>query len=313
MDSTPATPAAPRPAPLLSRRTVGRLGLVAGAGALAGATGVAGAGPAAAVTSTFRVGHLNILSDLSNADFLHDLDLIAGHCHILGLNEVQFRRDQLRSWADANDWHLYMPSGTWPGAEPLLARKSLFRPTSTGDRGSTFVCDTGGSAAPPPPRYLTWISWEHLPSGRKVNHINSHLNAHIDDNGSPYDLPRTTDAEKHIRMIRDLAVDRSTQGQVVVSGDFNVDYQDDKRVQYSRFPYTVLEERQAAGAIPGLRSGYSQMGVTNQATHGSRRIDYIYEWVRVPSSRLMEMTNHYVVDGTRSDHNGVVAAFAMTH
>lgn len=308
MDTHPDPPA--ETTPLLSRRSIGRLGLAAGAGALAS---VATAGSASAVTSTFRVGHLNILSDLSHADFLHDLNLIAGHCHLLGLNEVQFRRDAVRTWADDNGWHLYMPSGTWPGAEPLLARKSMFRPTSSGDRGSTFVCDTGGSAAPPPPRYLTWISWEHLPSGRHVNHINSHLNAHIDDNGSPYALPRTEDAEKHIRMIRDLAVRRSDQGQVVVSGDFNVDYQDDKRVQYSRFPYTVLEERQASGAIPGLRSGYSQMGVTNLPTHGSRRIDYIYEWVRVPSSRLMEMTNHYVVDGTRSDHNGVVAAFAMTH
>ncbi|MFC7490757.1 MULTISPECIES: hypothetical protein [unclassified Knoellia] len=297
-------------APAISRRTLARLGLAAGAGA---ATTVAAAGSASAVTSTFRVGHLNILSTISHADFLHDLNLIAGHCHLLGLNEVQFRRDELRNWADSNGWHLYMPSGTWPGAEPLLARKSMFRATSSGDRGSTFVCDTGGSAEPPPPRYLTWISWEHLPSGRHVNHINSHLNAHIDDNGSPYALPRTGDAEKHIRMIRDLAVGRSDNGQVVVSGDFNVDYQDDKRVQYSQFPYTVLEERQATGAIPGLRSGYSQLGVTNLPTLGSRRIDYIYEWVRVPSSRLMEMTNHYVVDGTRSDHNGVVAAFSMTH
>ena len=300
-----------RPAPVLSRRSVARLGLALGAGA---ATSVAAASSASAVSSTFRVGHLNILSDLSNADFLHDLNLIAGHCHLLGLNEVQFRRDELNAWADNNGWHLYMPSGTWPGAEPLLARKSMFEPTVVGGaRGSTFVCDTGGSAEPPPPRYLNWISWTHKPSGRKVNHINSHLNAHIDDNGSPYNLPRTEDAEKHIRMIRDLAVNRSDQGQVVVSGDFNVDYQDDKRVQYSRFPYTVLEERQAAGAIPGLRSGYSQMGVTNLPTHGSRRIDYIYEWVRVPSSRLMNMTNHYVVDGTRSDHNGVVAAFSITH
>lgn len=300
-----------RPGPVLSRRAVTRLGLAVGAGA---ATSVAAAGSASAVSSTFRVGHLNILSDLSHADFLHDLNLIAGHCHLLGLNEVQFRREALSSWAETNGWHLYMPSGTWPGAEPLLARKSMFDVTTPGgDRGSIFVCDTGGSAEPPPPRYITWISWTHKPSGRRVQHINSHLNAHIDNNGQPYNLPRTDDAEQHIRMIRDLAVNRSDQGQVVVSGDFNVDYQDDKRVQYSRFPYTVLEERQAAGAIPGLRSGYSQMGVTNQATHGTRRIDYIYEWVRVPSARLMNMTNHYVVDGTRSDHNGVVAAFSITH
>lgn len=179
---------------------------------------------------------------------------------------MQFRRDELRTLADNNGWHLYMPSGTWPGAEPLLARKSMFRWTSSGDRGSTFVCDTGGSADPPPPRYLTWISWEHIPSGRNVNHINSHLNAHIDDNGSPYDLPRTGDAEKHIRMIRDLAVNRSSQGQVVVSGDFNADYQDE-RVQFSRFAYSVLEERQAAGAIPGLRSGYSQLGLRSSANY----------------------------------------------
>lgn len=298
----------------ISRRALARLGVLAGAGSVASAaaSGSAAADPTAE-QSTFRVGHLNILSTLSNADFLHDLNLIAARSDLLGLNEVQGRRDALRAWATANGWHLHMPSGTWPGAEPLLARTSMFAPTSSGDRGSTFVCDTGGSAAPPPPRYLTWISWQHLPSGRHVNHINSHLNAHIDDNGSPYDLPRTVDAEKHIRMIRDLAVNRSAHGQVVVSGDFNVDYQDDKRVGYAHFPHAVLEERQATGAIPGLRSGYSQLGVTNLGTHGNRRIDYIYEWVRVPSSRLMTMTGHSVVDGTRSDHNGVVASFSITH
>lgn len=301
----------------LSRRTLGRLGLAAGAGAVTSVAAAAAGAPAAsaAVTSTFRVGHLNILSSLSHADFLHDLNLIAGKCHLLGLNELQFRRDALRTWADNHGWHLFMPTGdgVWPGAEPLLARRSMFRPTTVGGaRGSIFVCNTGGSAAPPP-RYLNWISWQHIPSGRHVNHLNSHLNSHIDDNGHPYDLPRTEDAEKHIRMIRDLATNRSGHGQVVVSGDFNVDYQDDKRVRYARFPYTVLEERQAAGAIPGLRSGYSQHGVTGLPTHGNRRIDYIYEWVRVPDHRVMRMTNHFVVDGTRSDHNGVVAAFAMTH
>lgn len=315
-DTSSAQPSGPPSSgPALSRRSVARLGLAAGAGALASMAGVAGAAPASAVSSTFRVGHLNILNTLGHADFIHDLNLIAGHCHLLGLNEMQFRRDELRTWADNNDWHLYMPTGdgVWPGAEPLLARKSMFEATTPGgDRGSIFVCNTG-AGEPPPPRYITWISWTHKPSGRRVQHINSHLNAHIDDNGHPYALPRTEDAELHIRMIRDLAVRRADEGQVVVSGDFNVDYEDDRRVQYSRFPYTVLEERQAAGAIPGLRSGYSQLGVTNLGTHGSRRIDYIYEWVRVPSARLMEMRNHYVVDGTRSDHNGVVAAFSLTH
>lgn len=295
----------------LSRRSLARLGL---GGAAAAVTSVAAAGSASAVTSTFKVGHLNIFSGLGLAQWKDDLNLIAGHCHLLGLNEMHERRAELRTWADNNGWHLFMPSGFWPGSEPLLARKSMFRPTTAGgDRGSIFVCDTGGDAAPPPPRYLNWISWEHIPSGRHVNHVNSHLNAHIDDNGHPYDLPRTVDAEKHIRMIRDVAATRAGHGQVVVSGDFNVDYEDDKRVQYARFPYTVLEERQAGGAIPGLRSGYSQHGVTSLPTHGNRRIDYIYEWVRVADHRLMRMTNHYVVNGTNSDHNGVVAAFSMTH
>lgn len=299
----------------LSRRSLGRLGLALGAGA---AASTAAAPPASAVSSTFKVGHLNILSDTSvmtEAEWKADLNLIAGHCDLLGLNEMQFRREALTAWAENHGWHLYMPrgDGVWPGADPLLARKSKFRPTTVGGaRGSIFVCNTGGSAAPPP-RYLNWISWEHIPSGRNVNHLNSHLNAHIDNNGHPYDLPRTEDAEKHIRMIRDLAANRKSHGQVVVSGDFNVDYQDDKRVQYSRFPYTVLEERQAAGTIPGLRSGYSQHGVTTLATHGSRRIDYIYEWVRTAEHRVMRMTNHYIVNGTNSDHNGVVAAFSMTH
>ena len=96
---------------------------------------------------------------------------------------------------------------------------------------------------------------------------------------------------------------------MVVTGDLNVDYVDDRRVKYAKFPFTAMEERNRDGALPGLRSSYSQLGVTARPTHGNRHIDYIYEWVRVPSHRVMQMKHHYVFNDTHSDHNGIVARF----
>ncbi|NHA70105.1 endonuclease/exonuclease/phosphatase family protein [Phycicoccus flavus] len=295
--------------PSLSRRSLARL---AGATALTGAAATAAApssGAAPTNSSTFRVASFNIYSGLSATDFKTDFRTITERADMVGLQEVQGRRDFLDTWGKNNGWWVWTPAPAYATEVAVLAKKSAFDRI---DKGTIFVCDTGGSGTPPPPRYITWAKYVHLKSGRRITHINNHLNAHIDNDGHPYDLPRTDDAEKHLRMIRDLVHDKKDGGQVVVTGDFNVDYEDDKRVRYGNFPYTVLENRQ--GSLPGLRSSYSRIGVTGLPTLGRRRVDYVYGWIRVPESRVMDFDgHHYVLDGTKSDHNAIVARFWMKH
>ncbi|MBM6405351.1 endonuclease/exonuclease/phosphatase family protein [Phycicoccus sp. CSK15P-2] len=293
----------------LSRRTLGRL---AGATALTGAAGAAtaqAAGAAPANSSTFRVASFNILSDLKDSQFKEDFVAIMDRAELVGLQEVQGRGDIINQWASNHGFYAWTPAKTWGREVTVLAKKSMFDRI---DKGTIFVCDTGGSGNPPPPRYITWAQYVHKPSGRRITHVNNHLNAHIDDNGHPYDLPRTRDAEKHLRMIKDLVLDKKSNGQVVVTGDFNVDYQDDKRVTYAKFPYTVLENRQ--NGLPSLRSSYSRIGVTGLPTLGRRRVDYVYAWIRPADNRFMDFDDHhYVFDSKHSDHNAVVARLWMKH
>ncbi|MGH3658916.1 MAG: endonuclease/exonuclease/phosphatase family protein, partial [Micromonosporaceae bacterium] len=232
-------------------------------------------------------------------------NLITSKSDLVGLNEVAGRYSFLRDWAANNGWHFYAPDPNHARNEALLARKSMFDVVS---RGSVFACDTNGPGEVPPARYTNWVRYLHKPTGRYVHHINAHANAHIDNNGHPYDLPRTDCAEKQFRDIKALATSKQDSGQVVVSGDLNVDFVDDRRVQYVNFPWRVFEDN----ALPNLRSTYNILGVKGTGTLGSRHIDYIYFWKRVPEHQKMWLTDYSIVTGTESDHNGLVATFAIS-
>jgi endonuclease/exonuclease/phosphatase family protein len=289
----------------VSRRTFGRL---AGATALTGAAAATTATAARAASSTFRVATANIYSGLSDADFLHDLRAVGERAELIGLQEVHDRGALIREWASANGYQAWIPDAAWAKEPTVLAKRSEFQRL---EQDAIFVCDSAGEGTPPPPRWIVWAKYRHLPSGRNLVHVNTHPNSHIDDAGHPYDLPRTRDAEDHFARILQLVRNKAGEAQVVVTGDFNVDYVDDKRVQYGKFPYTVLEERQ--GALPGLRSSYSRVGLPTLGTHGNRRIDYVYAWVRTPETRVMDLEEHYVLTGQKSDHDALVARVRMQH
>ena len=258
----------------------------------------------AAAASTFQAGHLNILNELDHPAFLHDLNLITSKADMVALNEVGPRRAFLVDWAANNGWTFYAPTTSVHAAgEALLAKKSMFEVV---DKGSKFVCDTNPDE-PPPPRYNNWVKYRHKATGRFVFHINFHAVAGIDNNGSPEDLPRTRCAEQQFAEVKELAREKKAEGQVIVSGDLNVDFSADKARGYEKFPWKVFE----ANELPNLRSVYNLYGEKGTGTHGSRHIDYIYFWKRIESSQVMWMTDYRIVGDTNSDHKGVVADFSL--
>ncbi|MFE0593253.1 endonuclease/exonuclease/phosphatase family protein [Micromonospora echinospora] len=290
---------------MASRRRWSARGAAVLVGAVALVTGLLPAPPAAAANAVFQAATLNIYHGLSRADFVADLQLITSKADLVGLNEVGERKAHLQDWAAANGWWLYAPEPTSAAQEALLARKSMF---DVVDKGSIFVCDTNGPGEVPPARYNNWVSYRHKASGRNVVHINAHLNASIESNGQPEDLPRTRCAEEQIQNIKNLAADKKDDGQVIVSGDFNIDFSADRAYGYEKFPWKVFE----ANSLPNLRSVYNLYGEKGTGTHTSgRHIDYVYFWKRVPEHQVMWMTDYSIVGGTKSDHNGVVATFAI--
>ncbi|MDG4826853.1 endonuclease/exonuclease/phosphatase family protein [Asanoa sp. WMMD1127] len=274
------------------------------AGVVAVVAGLLPAAPAAAATVTFKAATLNIYYGLTQAQFLQDLNLVASKADLVGLNEVGNRKAALESWAAANGWWWYAPGGTNQAGEALIARKSTF---DVLDQGSDFVCDTNGPGEVPPARYNNWVKYRHKASGRNVIQINAHANASIEDNGRPQDLPRTRCAEQQFQAIKDLAVAKQAEGQVIVSGDLNIDFSADRAYGYAKFPWQVFE----ANELPNLRSTYNLYGEKGAGTHGNRHIDYVYFWKRLPAYQVMWMTGYDIVTGTNSDHNGVVATFSM--
>ncbi|MEK8107180.1 hypothetical protein NKG94_22200 [Micromonospora sp. M12] len=159
--------------------------------------GPAAGHPAAAANATFKAATLNIYNGLSQADFVHDLTLIAARADLVGLNEVGNRKAFLENWAADNGWWLHAPGGTNQAGEALIARKSMF---DVLDRGSIFVCDTNGPGEVPPARYNNWVRYRHKASGRTVTHINAHAVASIENAGRPEDLPRTRCAEAQFQV-----------------------------------------------------------------------------------------------------------------
>lgn len=265
---------------------------------------VAPATPAAAANVTFQAGTLNILYELTHAEFVHDLELITSKADLVGLNEVHGRKDFLQNWAANNGWWFYAPGPAQAENEAILAKKTMFEVL---DKGSNFVCDTNGPGEVPPARYNNWVKYRHKASGRVVFYINFHANAGIENNGHPVNIPRTECAERQFQEIKELATRKKDEGQVIVGGDLNVDFSADRSVGYAKFPWKVFEANQ----LPNLRSVYNLYGEKGDGTHRFRHIDYLYFWKRVEAFQVMWMTDYRIVIGTRSDHNGVVADFSI--
>lgn len=267
-------------------------------------------GRADAATGSFRFAHSNLLYTMSDSAFLSDLNKVAARSDVMNLNEVTGRRTLLASWAQTNGWHVIQPgTGTsHAGETAILARKSMF---TYREQGSRFACDTNLNE-PPPPRYITWAHFEHSGTGMELYVIGGHANASIDNNGYPENLPRTDCAEKEFRDLRDLAAAKKDLGQVIVAGDLNVDFVDDKRVQYENFPYVVLDERDDPNKLPGLRSNYAIHGVKGTGTLGNRYIDYVYLWKRLPEYRVLFMADYSIFTDLNSDHHAVIAQFNIS-
>lgn len=302
----------------LSRRKL-LIGAGAGVGVLGlGATGSlvsrADAAPRAGTTGeALQVGQSNIFHGVGPRQFGEDLERVARRTHLFGLNEVGQRREAVLKWGERNGWHVWAPAPNKhgrPSTNIMLARKKTF---TVIDRGVDFVWDTGGPGVEgennPPPRWINWVRYVHIPTGMRLFHVHTHLNSHIDNGGHPYHLRRTEDAQRHLRMLRDKVNGFAKIGQVVVTGDLNVDYADDSRVKYQHFPYAVLEGG-TKGVRGGLRSGWSRFGAVGKGTINHSHFDYIYLWERKGPQRLTWVSHQMLVKG-HSDHRAVVAKFSV--
>lgn len=286
--------------------------LLGGASALGVAGATAVAGPAAANAGSISVATANIEYKLGWDQWATDLGTVAGTTHLLGLNEAFEQRGNLAMWAALSGWHVYQPEGDG-STNALLARASMFDPV---DAGEKLMTGKPGSRKPYP-TYLTWARWREKQTGLVIFHVSTRLQRGIEKLGHPatsYDDDRVEGAKRQIAETRKIAEFMTAGGEVVMTGDMNIDHRRDRRVSDPSFPFMAWENG-GTRQRPELRSCYSTFGLKPGGTHGKpgkrRTIDYVYEWARTRSKRKLAMRGYTFVDLAHSDHDAVTAHFAI--
>lgn len=299
--------------------------LVAGAIAAAGVAAGMGSAPAAeaaTTTFTFGVAQLNIKRDNSEAQQRADLAKVLPDADLVHVNEGSGAVAAIEAYNAAHDnrWHVFKGDANVNGhkEEILLARKSAFSPVTGDDTasGSKPICDLNGPGVPYP-KVVNWRTYVHKASGRQLIHIGVHLPPGIDDGGRPSGkAANVACAEKAIDAVKDKAVNRAKrtgaeETEVVVTGDLNIDYEDDARVKYAQFPFVQLDEKDLASTVPSLRSNWARFGTAGYPdTFGQRKIDYVYFWKRAEGRMNLWMSSQKVV-GLNSDHKAVIVSMTV--
>lgn len=248
--------------------------------------------------STITVGTYNTLRTLDREAFAKDIfALTHTNVDLLGLQEARGHA-RYEVLGGIGGWHVYQPRiNVNSSQDPILWRGSVFEYV---DHGTELV--SRGRAPYYPSRYANWVELRHRSTERHVFLLNSHANSHIEKAGHPRrTLSRTKRAEEHFAALVNIARYLGTQGEVFVTGDLNVDYRADRRVQYPRFPYVTLRN---AHLIPC----WSWANGVTGGTHGARRIDYVYHR---RSSNIEPRAVRILRDGYRSDHKPVLATYTI--
>ncbi|WP_114559937.1 exonuclease/endonuclease/phosphatase family protein [Desertihabitans aurantiacus] len=315
------TPPGSSPTPRLSRRRL--LGTGAAGLALAGTSLLPATSASAATRSRVRVATYN-LNTGSAAATRADMDDLAGRVALIGLNEsMGVEREATAAWVRARpNWRWFRPVSRagqtrFKGSNAVLWDQRVF---ALRDQGARFGSKSHTPTFEIDERWITWVRLTHRESGQDLVWIQTHMDPSVERDGRPRE-----DAEARIegnltymRELKALAAAKSERAEVLVGGDWNVDARADRRVGHHRFPFVVLEERDAPAKLPGLRTTYSHFGFDVAATSGPPQtgsyIDDLALWVRkAETARVVRFTDHHVVTGLRSDHRPLVAGLSIDH
>jgi endonuclease/exonuclease/phosphatase family metal-dependent hydrolase len=248
------------------------------------------------MTTTLTVGSFNVYRGLDFEKFKADVHRITTtNADVLGLQECH--ADERRRWLGEFPfgWSSYQPA--WADGDPILWRTSAFEFVG---HGTELV--SKGIPGLFPDRYLQWAELHHIRADQRMIFVNHHANAHIEKAGHPRNLPRTRLTVEGFRQITHTLQYLCTQGLVWLTGDLNVDYDADKRVQYPGFPYVAFGN---AHMIPCWRNTEERGTV-----RGRRTIDYVYHRrsAHVSPQKVRILRD----DEYKSDHRPVLATYTIT-
>lgn len=313
-------PRRPQIARLVALGIVGALGLGVGPTA---AVPSAPATRAAAepVASSVQIASFNTAATSATWQAFRDVKrLLESGPDIVALQEMSSweRRERVRKrLLDCTDcaWDGWMPVPAVPGGTPILWRSDKF--TFLGRdwiqvAPETYVGDRGAGPRTMHPKYVVRLRLKDNLTGRTIWILNNHFvpTVQSSDGGRNSNVRRTRLYARHmdgLLAIIDKIRTEEGGGLVFVTGDFNVNYRNDKIAQDPIFPYTALATRQ-------LRSSYYKLGEPATGTHvlkngfDKRLIDY----VNYKPTRRVIATGQRILGRMYSDHRAVIVGFKVT-
>jgi endonuclease/exonuclease/phosphatase (EEP) superfamily protein YafD len=157
-----------------------------------------------------------------------------------------------------------------------------------------------------------WVNYVHLrniATGRAIYVLNSHAVPSVQGAGGPNygNLERLRLYRQHMRGLKSLVTTLGATGEpVFVTGDYNVNYRSDSRLQSRMFPYASMHE-------VGASSNWELLGEPTRGTHvlpggnATRLIDYVFS---VRNRRATPMAQR-ILSGYSSDHRPVLVEFML--
>lgn len=178
------------------------------------------------------------ITDEQKQDDLNDLFNHDDRLSIVGLQEINWHLTV------PNGWDVYQPTDWQASKDPILWKTSVWRAIV---KDSTLLSNrVVGDKYTYPARYGNWAVYESVKSpDRRLIHINMHLNANVTSpenrglpNGEVQQLEHMRSLYELMRLANNLY--SLYPCPILLTGDLNVDYGNDKREQHPEFPYSIF-------------------------------------------------------------------------
>jgi exonuclease III len=235
---------------------------------------------------------------------------------IIGFQELHLsdRRKKMRdtllcsSCAFSGYVQNYSTNGSNPGSVAIVWRKDRFKAVKSGyykvsdtQHISTKTGSTGNKISA---KWITWALLTDKTTGAQFYFLNTHTVASLESKGKPIggEGDRVKNYTHHMDVLASkIKAFAATGLPVFITGDFNVNYRYDHKVQYKNFPFTRL------GAV-GAHSDYQRLDLAgipkSQASQGggNRIIDYVWY---TNSSKVYPISESISTTRYGSDHSPV--------
>ena len=273
------------------------------------------------VASTVRIATFNTAATSTTRQGFNDVkNLLAAGPDIVALQEMSSwkKREKVRIRlldCETCAWDGWIPVPAVQGGLPILWRSDKF--TMLGRdwiqvAPETYVGPKGAGPSTMNAKYIVRVRLRDKLTGRTIWILNTHFVPTVQgpDGGRNSNTKRIQLYKKHmagLQGVMDKVATEEGGGLVFVTGDFNVNYRNDKVRQDPVFPYSALGAKK-------FRASYNKLGEPGTGTHvlsngfDKRLIDYVHY---KPTRRVIAL-NQRIVTGMNSDHRPLIVDFKVT-